>query len=170
MNSSAKSRPRSGRPLKASNRNESAIVRQTIQDPHLSSNEINCRFSNLNLSSRTIRQIQFTKGLKSFRSRAKPLFTKRMVRNRIQFAKKYKNQGNDFWDRVFYADESYIDINPSSIMNLVRRFPTTNPYSPLLARKTIKHPMKVMIWSCFNSYGIGRIHICEGSMASEKYK
>lgn len=145
-------------------------MRSALSQPQASSIEISNEYSNLNISARTIRRILFSRGLKSYKSRPKPFLTKKMVLRRLKFARKYKDASVDFWDRVFFADESYIEINPSTVMNSIRRFPTTDPLLPSLTRKRLKYPLKVMIWSCFNANGIGRIHICEGSMTSEKYK
>ena len=33
----------------------------------------------------------------------------------------------------------------------------------------MKHPLKVMIWGCFNFNGVGRIEVCEGTMNQSKY-
>ena len=92
-----------------------------------------------------------------------------MIRKRIEFAQKYSSKTKDFWDRVVYADEAYIEINPGAIMNRVRRFSSTNPYASSVTKKSLKYPTKIMIWGCFNARGFGRIKVCEGSMTSQKY-
>ena len=37
-------------------------------------------------------------------------------------------------------------------------------------RPTIKHPLKVMVWGCFNYYGIGRLEICDRYVNRQYYK
>ena len=54
-------------------------------------------------------------------------------------------------------------------MNRIRRFKTTYPYNPTLCRPRIRHPIKIMVWGCFCSKGIGNLKICEGNMNSPKY-
>ena len=169
-NGSNESKSRSGRPKKTNERQRNSLVRNVYQEPSISSNEILSQSLNYGISSRTIRRILYNKGLRSFRSRPKPLLTNRMLKSRLNFANEYKDMGNDFWDRVIYADESYFEIKLSSLMNTIRRFKSSNPFSTLYTKKTVKHPLKIMIWGCFNSRGMGRFHICDGSRTSIKYR
>ena len=95
---------------------ERSIVRSVVNDPAISSNEIASQIPDCNLSARTIRQVLFNRGLKSYVAKSKPLLNRKMIKSRIQFCKKYKNESEDFWKRVIYADESYIQIDPNSII------------------------------------------------------
>ena len=116
-----------------------------------------------------IRKILFDFGLRSYVAKCKPLLTKRMRSQRLRFAKKYINKTDEFWKKVIFSDESYIELNYNSIMNRIRRFKTTYPYNPTLCRPRIRHPIKIMVWGCFCSKGIGNLKICEGNMNSPKY-
>ena len=92
-----------------------------------------------------------------------------MQNQRIEFCKKYKDLSVEDWSRFIYSDESYVQINFDQIMNRIRRTSLENPLLPKFTAKSVKHPLKVMIWGCFNQRGPGRIHICEGSMNSKYY-
>ena len=54
-------------------------------------------------------------------------------------------------------------------MNKVRRFRFDDPLASRFIHKTVKHPLKLMIWGCFSSKGVGSLKICDGYMNSEKY-
>ena len=140
-----------------------------MNDPAISSNEIASQIPDCNLSARTIRQVLFNRGLKSYVAKSKPLLNRKMIKSRIQFCKKYKNESEDFWKRVIYADESYIQIDPNSIINRIRRTRLSDPHDSRFTRKTTKFPYKLMIWGCFNHDKIGPYTICEGSMTGKKY-
>ena len=34
---------------------------------------------------------------------------------------------------------------------------------------TVKHPVSVMFWSCFSYYGVGRVHVIEGTLNTDGY-
>ena len=51
----------------------------------------------------------------------------------------------------------------------MRRFSFQNPLGSRFIRPTLKYPTKIMICANFCSKGVGRIHICDGSMNSDSY-
>ena len=59
--------------------------------------------------------------------------------------------------------------NKPTVMNKVRRFKGSNPLQFKYVNKTVKHPLKIMIWGCFSYHGVGRLYVCDGTMTSEKY-
>lgn len=150
-------------------------MRQSITNPEYSSTQIADEFNNINpdanktISAAMVRKILFKRGLKSYCSRKKPFLSRRMRKQRIEFCKKYSHLSALDWSSFIFSDESYIEINLNSMMNRVRRFPTENPFSPRFTTKTVKHPLKIMIWGCFNRRGPGRIYACEGTMNSNHY-
>ena len=54
-------------------------------------------------------------------------------------------------------------------MNRVRRYSNENPLNERFLHKTVKFPLKVMIWACFWYGGVGHFHVCNGNMNSENY-
>ena len=169
---SFKSRPRSGKPKKFNTHECRAVKLICLKNPELSSVEISNQFNDSNsktISPQNVRKILFNFGLKSYAARKKPFLSKNMRYKRKLFAKNYSNLPDAFWNRVVFSDETYICINPGSVMNRVRRFRSSNVLNERYIQKTSKFPTKIMIWACFCSSGLGEFYICDGTMNSEKY-
>ena len=92
-----------------------------------------------------------------------------MLKKRMEFAKKYKNESIDFWEKCLFSDETYIYVNLNAVMNRVRRFKSSNPFGSQYVQKTSKYPLKILIWGCFSAKGIGRLQILDSYMNSRKY-
>ena len=146
---SLESLPRSGAPTKILKRDESMILRTSVNNPHLSSTELAAEFNEFNdkmVSSQHIRRILFRNGLKSYKALKKQYLTKKMKRKRLEFAKTYIEKGAQFWKNVIYSDESYISINLNAVMNRIRRFRSSNPLSGSYINQNVKYPLKIMVW------------------------
>ena len=172
---SLKTSKRSGRPKKTNEQDKRIIVRSCLNDPAQSTSQLASSFNEFRdeknqISKQAIQRILYRSGLASYVAKIKPILTKRMVKSRIEFCKKYKDKSVEFWRRVIFSDETFIHINLGGPINRVRRFKSTNPLSPKFTKKTCKFPIKLMIWSCFCYHGFGRIQICESNMNSEYYK
>ena len=172
---SVEPKKRSGRPRKFTDRDIRKVIRECIKKPEASSqsiaNTFNCNNSECNksISAESVRKILFKRGFKSYIAKKKPFLTKKMIKKRMDFCKKYSSMTTNDWSNVIYSDESYIEINMGCIMNRIRRCSFQNPYAPKFTAKTSKHPLKVMIWGCFNRKGPGRIYVCKGNMNSDQY-
>ena len=78
-------------------------------------------------------------------------------------------KGDDYWNRVSFSDETYVHLNMTNAMNRVRRYSSENRFSPAFSSSTVKFPVKVLIWGCFSSSGIGKLHITKESLNSDRY-
>lgn len=92
-----------------------------------------------------------------------------MKRKRLAWCNKYKDKEIDFWRNAVFSDETYIEINLTKAMNRIRRFSLKDTINLPNIKRTLKHPLKIMIWSCFSYNGVGKIAIVPGSMNSVKY-
>ena len=99
----------------------------------------------------------------------KPFLTERMRKKRISWCKEYAEKTEEFWNRVFFADETYIHVNMTGAMNRIRRYSSESRLSPRFTSSTVKYPLKILIWGCFSSSGIGRLYISKQTMNSERY-
>ena len=52
-----------------------------------------------------------------FAIRKKPILAKRMRKSRLEFFNKYKNKPVEFWRKVIFSDETYIEVSLDSVMN-----------------------------------------------------
>lgn len=100
-----KSRKRSGRPKVTSARTDNAIILLARRSPKSSSAKIQSQLPSV-ISRQTIRRRLFESSLKSCRPAKKPLLTKKNIRDRINFCRKYKEWTADDWEDVFFSDES----------------------------------------------------------------
>ena len=164
--------PRSGAPKKFSECHKRYFARKSKENPSLSSvelaAEINKNFE-ISISAQHLRKVLLSFGLKSYRAISKPLLTRHMRKKRLDFATEMVKKDDSFWQRVIFSDESYIALNLNTTMNRVRRFRSSNPLASCYLRSKVRHPIKVMIWSCFNYNGVGRIHVCSETMNSTRY-
>ncbi|GFX72811.1 transposable element Tcb1 transposase [Trichonephila clavipes] len=46
---------------------------------------------------------------------------------------------------------------------------THEEFSPQCLQPTIKYPIKVMVWGCMSSHGVGRLHIVSGTVNAMDY-
>ena len=165
-------RPRSGRPSIFSKRDESFLIREIVADPSKPSSELTesiCTIKKANINSSTIRKFLIRKGLKTYSATKKPYLTKKMKKARLDWCKQYKDKSIDFWKQHLFSDETTICINLSTIMNQVRRFPSSNALLPKYHQSSVKHPQYVMFWGSFSYNGIGSLIPLESTMNSEKY-
>ena len=167
-----KSRPTSGAPKKISSGDISWILRNSAKNSGLTSTELVSELNMLegkSISPQYLRSILYKNNLRSYKSLAKPFLTPAMKRKRLEFAKKYAEKPESFRESVFYSDETYIQINLGTIMNRVRRFRGSNPLNHIYTNRTVKHPIKGVIWGCFCLAGPGRLQICDEYINATKY-
>lgn len=102
-----RSRKRSGRPKATSLRTDNAIKLMARRSPRSSSVKIQSQLPLADrISKQTIRRRLFNCGLKSRRPAKKPLLSKKNIRDRLVFCRKFKNWTADEWENVFFSDES----------------------------------------------------------------
>ena len=164
---------RTGRPEILSPSDTRVLMRLALQNRFSSIKEISATFCqyrpSLQISDETIRRILISKGLKSYKLMKKPHLTKQMKAKRLDWCLKMKDKPIEFWRKVIFSDEAYIEINLNSALNRVRRFSHENLLNMGLFRPTVKFPLKLMIWGCFGYNGLGKLQICDSTMNSEKY-
>ena len=114
---SVEAKRNSGRPKKFTEREERSLVRNCITNPGLSSKAIAGEYNQSNesenktISASMVRKILFRRNLRSYRARKKPFLSDRMIKQRLEFCKRYKNFTADDWSKFIFSDESYIEIN-----------------------------------------------------------
>lgn len=167
------SSPKSGRPKKFSQRDERQVLADSAAHPFKTSTEIaatlNEALGKKTMSSSFVRKLLFKNGRKAFVARKKPLLTEKMKKKRVEWCRKYQDMPTDFWRKIIWSDETMIQLTFGEDGRFVRRASWQNPFEPKYLRKTVKHPLKVMFWGCFSTHKIGRLHICDGIMNSDKY-
>lgn len=148
-----------GKAKKINQRTLNVIRRQLEVNPRLTAKEIQQGNPNL-LASVSLRTVQHyihdDLQYLSHRPLPKPELTERQRRNRLIFAKKYKEWDVVKWRSVLWSDEAMFCVtgNPSG---RVYRRRGSDPIDPKYTRGVVKHPDKVMVWGCFSYHSTGNL-------------
>ena len=137
-----------GRKMATSATDDRAILKAAKKDPFLTSRQI-LGDINLNVSTRTIRRRLQGFNLPA-RSPKKTPLSKRNIKKRLQFAKKYLNWKKENWGLILWSDESKINLINSDGRSYVRR-PKNTAFHPKYTKKTVKHGGgNILVWGCFS--------------------
>ena len=157
--------------MKSTIRQDRALVRLFLSNRRLTNSDL-CEewrhSTGVKVSTSTIRKRLLRSGLRGCKAKKKPKVLEKQRKARIAWAKEHLNWTSEDWDKVIFSDESTFTIQNHAGSNFVRRRPQ-EAFSLQCISLTIKHPTSMMIWSCMASYGIGRLHICEGMINATKY-
>lgn len=163
---------RSGRPRKLSEASERFIARNVLKQPFITRREIQKDLKNagIEVSKDTIKRSLNRTGLHSRSPRKIPLLKRKHVQDRLNFAKKYINESEEFWHKVIWSDETKIEIFGRNMNTSVWR-KKNNELKPKNTIPTVKYGGgNLMIWGCFSFNGVGEIKIIEGRMNAAKYR
>ena len=141
----------SGRPRVLSPRAQRVVRRSVEGNPTLTAKEIKIQNWKVlkRASVRTVsRELHDRLGYKRVTAKRKPLLNKRQKKNRLDFAKKYKDWGLDQWRKVLWTDEStfYVGERPGKKVYSRR---DSDPLDPRRVASTFKHPPYLMVWAGF---------------------
>ncbi len=141
-----------GRPRKISKDTMKVIKKKLQEQPSLTAVQLKKVIPSIaNVSIRSIQDCCL-KDLKlpSRRKAKKPLLTDRMKEQRLDFAREHVEWSVEDWKRVMFSDESHFELRFGSKEPRCRRPRGSDRFAPEFTRKTVKHPVKVMVWGCFS--------------------
>lgn len=169
-----KDKARTGRPRKTTERDDRILKRISLNNRHLTSPDLLVEWNSKaglqenSVSTRTVRRRLHSVGLKGRRARKKPLLTNFQRRRRLDWAKEHRFWTVEQWRKVIFSDESHFCLFGGQSSQFVRRF-KGEQFRPECLNVSVKHPLKVMIWSCISAAGAGRLHIVPGMMNAQEY-
>ncbi|RXN05697.1 testis-expressed sequence 2 -like protein [Labeo rohita] len=113
----------SGRPRKSSKRQDHLLKRIQLRDRRATSAELAQEWqqAGVSASARTVRRRLLEDGLVSRRAAKKPLLSKKNIRDRLIFCKKYGEWTAEDWGKVIFSDEASFRLFGASGKRLVRR-------------------------------------------------
>ncbi|GFU11801.1 uncharacterized protein TNCV_2403041 [Trichonephila clavipes] len=91
-----------------------------------------------------------------------------MKAKRLNWAKQWRDKDVDFWRSVCFSDESTFEILQNNAQ-CVRRCRGEKFHFDCVVQ-TVKHPIKIMIWSVISGKGTGRLYVVKGMMRQNQYK
>jgi len=171
MSDSHENMPRSGRPKATTTKIDREIVVLMEKSNECNAVDIAERLAELNavyISPKTVRRRLHEAGLHGRSILKKPLLTKRHIKARYKFGLQHQSWTVTDWKRVLFSDETKMNRRGSDGKVWTWRRPS-EPLKAKHVKQTIKHDDSVMLWGCFNSTGVGELHVIEGIMNSNIY-
>ncbi len=87
---------------------------------------------------------------------------------RVLWAKAHLKWTVSKWKSVLWSDESKFDILVGNHRRRVLRAKEEGDL-PVCYQHSVQKPASLMVWGCICAYGMGSLHVLEGTMNAERY-
>lgn len=168
---SVKRKMGSGRPKSTTQHDDRRLKFTVLKERKVSLQKLANEFvtaSGKKVSRRTIARRLAMYGFKSKRCARKPFLSRKNIRDRIEFHKRYGHHGPEWFDRVIWSDESRFQLVSDAPERCIRR--SDERFHPECISTTVKHGGGgVMVWGAFSSAGVGELIRCEKSVNAAEY-
>ncbi len=116
----------------------------------------------------TIRRAICRCQLKLYHAKRKPYVNMVQKRCHVLWAKSHLKWTVSKWKSVLWSDESKFDI---LVVHHGRRVLRAKEEGDLPAcyQRSVQKPASLMVWGCISAYGMGSLHVLEGTMNAERY-
>jgi transposase len=166
-------KPRSGRPRIFSDYQERKVKSLIISRKFETAVDIQAHLEvqeDTKVSTQTIRNTLQRRGLHSAIKSKKPFLSYKHRRQRMEFARKYKNWTIENWKQVIWSDESKFEIFGSRCHQYCWK-----TSGDLLKDSYVQPTVKFnggsnMIWGCMTSQGVGSLCHIEETLDGELYR
>ncbi|KAF2358099.1 Transposase Tc1-like [Trinorchestia longiramus] len=166
------SKPRTGCSRKINDRAARKLVRTVVQRPQTIREELkdDVEASGIEASKQTISRALRREGLRSRTPHRAPLLRKRLVKARLKCANDHFNKPEAFLNSVLWLEETNIELFGRNSTNHVWR-QQNEEYKPKCTIPTVEFESgSIMVWGCFSSSWVGKLHIIERTMNDKKYR
>ncbi len=120
------------------------------------------------LSVNTIRRAICRCQLKLYHAKRKPYVNMVQKCRRVLWAKAHLKWTVSKWKSVLWSDESKFDILVGNHGCRVLRAKEEGDF-PACYQRSVQKPASLMVWGCISVYGMGSLHVLEGTMNAERY-
>ncbi len=120
------------------------------------------------LSVNTIRRVICRCQLKLYHAKRKPYVNMVQKRRCVLWAKVHLKWTVSKWKSVLWSDESKFDILVGNHGRRVLRAKEEGDLSACYQR-SVQKTASLMVWGCISAYGMGSLHVLEGTMNAERY-
>ncbi|KAF2350505.1 Transposase Tc1-like [Trinorchestia longiramus] len=165
-------KPRNGRPRKINDRAARKLVRTVLQRPQTTREELkdDLMASGIQASKHRISRTLHRKVLRFCTPRRTPLLQKRHVKVRLKCANNHLNKLATFWNSVLWSDETKIELFGRNSTNHVWR-QQNEDHLPKCTIPSVKFGGgSIMVWGCFSSSRLGKLHVIKGTMNGRIYR
>uniref|UniRef100_A0A8C7T280 Tc1-like transposase DDE domain-containing protein n=1 Tax=Oncorhynchus mykiss TaxID=8022 RepID=A0A8C7T280_ONCMY len=159
----------SGHPRKSSKRQDHLLKLIQLRDRGTTSTELAQEWqqAGVSASAHTVKQRLLEDSLVSRSAAKKPLLSRRNIRDRLIFCKRYRDWTAEDWGKVIFFNEFPFRLFGASGQKLVRRRQGER-YHQSCAMPTVKHPETIHVWGCFSAKGVGSLIILPKNTAMNK--
>lgn len=124
---------------------------------------------NLKVTPQTVRNRIRDHGFQGRVVRKKPYLSKKHMKKRLEFAKKYHSMPLSFWKKVIWSDESKYNLKSSDGIQKVWR-KQGEAYKLSCLRGTVKFGGgNIMVWGCMAWNGVGKLTFIDDRMNADMY-
>ncbi len=120
------------------------------------------------LSVNTIRRAICRCQLKLYHAKRKPYVNMVQKRRCVLWAKAHLKWTVSKWKCVLWSDESKFDILVGNHGCHVLQAKEEGDL-PVCYQHSVQKPASLMVWGCISAYGMGSLHVLEGTMNAERY-
>ncbi len=106
--------------------------------------------------------------LKLYHAKRKPYVNMVQKRHHVLWAKAHLKWIVSKWKSVLWSDGSKFDILVENHRSRVLRAKEEGDL-PACYQHSVQKPASLMVWGCISAYGMGSLHVLEGTMNAERY-
>lgn len=161
-----------GQPPKLTSRESTKVVRYlTVGEAESTSHaaQLLHQDTGKKVSRWTVQRALRKANVRAIEKKEKPLLSKKNVKARLEFEKRYQSWTEDEWKQVIFSDETKINRFQTDGQSWTWKR-TGESMQAKDHKQTVKHGGgNIKVWGCFTSYGPGPLHRIEGNMNREMY-
>lgn len=170
---SIKKKPRSGRPVLLTSREERSLVAKIRRNGFTTKRKliemIKIDFKKT-VSATTISRILKKNGIKCCSAAKKPLISPKNIKKRLQYVKEYGDWTISDWNKVIFSDETKIMLYTNDGRIKVYR-KKGERFNHDKIKTTVKFGgLALMVWGCMSAAGTGSLHFINIKMDAKEYK